>query len=60
VETTGGLLLGALFTHAMWRDYVDDVPPADLCIEGFIDAFWRAARAPAASPAPATTTARSK
>jgi AcrR family transcriptional regulator len=60
VETTGGLLLGALLTHALWRDYIPDVPPADLCVDGFIDGFWRAARAPAASPAPATTAARLK
>lgn len=49
LEATGGLLLGALFTHAMWRDYIESVPPAEACIEGFLDAFWRSARAPAAA-----------
>lgn len=40
------LLLGGIFTHAMWRDVLPDVPPVEDVLEGYVDAFWRAARAP--------------
>lgn len=50
-KTTAGALFGGIFTHAMWRDYIPDIPPVEPVLEGYVDAFWRAARAPWAEPA---------
>jgi AcrR family transcriptional regulator len=50
-KTTAGSLFGGIFTHAMWRDYIPDIPPVEPVLEGYVDAFWRAARAPWAEPA---------
>jgi AcrR family transcriptional regulator len=50
-RSISGMLFGGIFTHAMWRDVIPDVPPVEEVLEGYVDAFWRAARAPwATSP----------
>ena len=45
-KSTAGVLFGGIFTHAMWRDHVPDIPPVAPVLEAYVDAFWRAARAP--------------
>jgi AcrR family transcriptional regulator len=50
-RATAGTLFGGIFTHAMWRDYVPDVPPVEPVLDAYVDAFWRATRAPWADPA---------
>jgi AcrR family transcriptional regulator len=51
-DAAAGMLIGAIFTHAVWRDYWDDpaMPPADAAIREFVSLLLGAVgyRGPAA------------
>jgi AcrR family transcriptional regulator len=37
-DAAAGMLLGAIFTHAVWRDHFgDDLPPAETVIQHYVD-----------------------
>ncbi|HSE27167.1 MAG TPA: TetR/AcrR family transcriptional regulator [Gemmatimonadales bacterium] len=50
-KATAGSLFGGIFTHAMWRDYIPDIPPVEPVLDAYVDAFWRSVRAPWSEPA---------
>jgi AcrR family transcriptional regulator len=41
-DGAAGLLMGALFTHAVWRDHWPQVAPADMVIRQFVELLLRA------------------
>lgn len=57
-DAVAGMLLGSVFTHAMWRDYfaTPDLPPADLVVRHYVQLVlnavgYRPAQAPQEEPA---------
>ena len=36
-EAAAGLLTGAIFTHAVWRDHLTDVPEPEVVVRQFVD-----------------------
>lgn len=51
-DAAAGLLMGAVFTHAVWRDHMAEIPPAEEVIRSFVDLLLLAVGA--ALPAPST------
>lgn len=50
-EAAAGLLFGAVLTHALWRDQIPDLPPADLVLRQFVDLALTAVGAEVTAPA---------